>query len=206
MEPSFTFKIFLYLIIIFSAVFHEYFHGWLANYLGDPTAKYAGRLTLNPLKHIDPMGTVMIPLFLLFFANIFIGWAKPVPYNPYNLRDQRYGSAKVALAGPASNILIALLFGLILRFFSIGGFYSIAFSWIIYINIFLAFFNLIPIPPLDGSKLLMDFFPGSRALRILEQSFIGMLLAIVIAVTFLPIISSILYYFIVDEQFLALIF
>ncbi|KPJ55804.1 hypothetical protein AMJ49_06315 [Parcubacteria bacterium DG_74_2] len=200
------FKIFLYIIIIFSAVFHEFAHGWMANYLGDPTAKYAGRLTLNPLRHLDPMGTVIIPLFLLFFVGAFIGWAKPVPYNPYNLRDQRYGSSKVGAAGPAANILIAIIFGLLLRFLPIEGFFYIAFSWIVYINIFLAFFNLIPIPPLDGSKLLIDLFPQSQSLRILEQSFIGIFLAIALAIMILPIISSVFYYVIVGSLFSGLIF
>ncbi len=88
------FKIFLYIIIVLSAVVHEYSHGWMANALGDPTAKREGRLTLNPIKHLDPMGTVIVPLFLLFFAGGFIGWAKPVPYNPYNLKG-KHGSAKV---------------------------------------------------------------------------------------------------------------
>ncbi len=201
-----AFKIFLYIVIIFSAVFHEFSHGWMANFLGDPTAKYAGRLTLNPLKHIDPLGTVIIPLFLLFSVGGFIGWAKPVPYNPYNLRSGKYASTKVAMAGPASNLVIALIFALILRFFPLQGFFYIAFTWIVYINIFLAFFNLIPIPPLDGSKLLMDIFPQSQALRVLEQSFIGIFLAIALAIMILPVISSVIYYAFVGNVFQGLIF
>jgi Zn-dependent protease len=189
MEVSLGFKLFLYFIVVFSAVFHEYCHGWMANFLGDPTAKYAGRLTLNPLRHLDPMGTVIIPLVLLFFLGGFIGWAKPVPYNPYNLRDQKYGSAKVGGAGPGANFLIALIFGFLLRFFPPAGFLYLAFTWIVYINIFLGLFNLIPIPPLDGSKLLMDIFPQSRVLRVLEQSFIGIFLAIALAIMFLHYIS-----------------
>jgi len=94
--------IFLILILLFSVVIHEVSHGAVANYLGDPTAKYAGRLTLNPLKHIDPIGSILVPLFLVLIQSPFlVGWAKPVPINPYNFRDQKYGSAKVALAGPA---------------------------------------------------------------------------------------------------------
>jgi len=200
------FKIFLYIIIVTSAIFHEYFHAWTAYFLGDPTAKYAGRLTLNPLKHIDPMGTVIIPLFLLFFVGGFIGWAKPVPYNPYNLRDQKYGSAKVGIAGPGANFLIALIFGLLIRFFPVTGFLYLTFSWIVYVNIFLALFNLIPIPPLDGSKLLMDFFPQSKALQVLERSFIGIFLAIFIAILFLPFISQFIYFFFTGSPFLALAF
>ncbi len=200
------FKIFLYIIVVTSAIFHEYFHGWAAFQMGDPTAKYAGRLTLNPLKHIDPMGTVIIPLFLLFFFGGFIGWAKPVPYNPYNLRDQKYGSSKVAIAGPGANFLIALIFGLLLRFVPLGGFLVIAFTWIVYVNIFLGLFNLIPIPPLDGSKLIMDFFPQSRILQILAASPLSIFLAIIIAITFLPFLSSLLYYLIAGSPFPGLTF
>ena len=197
------FKIFLYLIVVFSAVFHEYFHGWMAYYLGDPTAKYAGRLTLNPLKHLDPLGTVLIPLFLLFFFGGFIGWAKPVPYNPFNLRDQKYGSAKVGLAGPAANFLIALVFGLVLRLAPISGLLYFALSWVVYVNIFLGLFNLIPIPPLDGSKLLMDFFPRSRTLQILQGSFMGIFLALFLAIMFLPPLAGFFYYLFTGNWFMA---
>jgi Zn-dependent protease len=139
----------------------------MANYLGDPTAKYAGRLTLNPIKHLDPIGSVILPIFFILITKltgggIIFGWAKPVPINPYNFRDQKYGSAKVALAGPGSNLAIALIFGLALRFlpviFTIPAL-SFIFSYIVYINILLAVFNLLPIPPLDGSHLLFAFLP-----------------------------------------------
>ena len=124
--------IFLIIILIFSVIIHEIAHGSVAYYLGDPTAKYAGRLTLNPLKHLDPVGSVIVPVFLAIMAQvtgsgIIFGWAKPVPVNPYNFRDQKYGSLKVALAGPSSNLLVALIFGLTLRFVplitSIPGFF-----------------------------------------------------------------------------------
>jgi len=203
---SVEFKIFLYVVIVLSAVFHEYCHGWTASFLGDPTPERAGRLTLNPLKHVDPVGTVIVPLFLLFFVGGFIGWAKPVPYNPYNLDDQKYGSTKVGLAGPVSNFFLALLFGLALRFLSLSGNLTMLFTWIVYVNIFLGLFNLIPIPPLDGSKLLMDFFPRSKALKVLNQSFVGIFLAIGIAIIILPIISTSLYYMIVGQQFMGLTF
>lgn len=157
--------IFLIVILLFSVVIHEVSHGVVANYLGDPTAKYAGRLTLNPLKHIDPIGSILVPLFLVIIRSPFlIGWAKPVPINPYNFRDQKYGSAKVALAGPASNLAIAIFFGLILRFVPIGGSasgLSFMFSYIVFINILLAVFNLIPVPPLDGHHILFSFLPYS---------------------------------------------
>ena len=156
--------LFSIIILIFSVVLHEVSHGAMANYLGDPTAKYSGRLTLNPLRHLDPIGSFLLPLFLILMKSpILFGWAKPVPINPYNLRDQRYGSAKVALAGPASNLTIALVFGLALRFFpeiaEISGFY-LMFSYIVYLNILLAIFNLLPIPPLDGSHILFTFLPS----------------------------------------------
>lgn len=199
------FKLFLYIIIILSAIFHEFFHGWMAYILGNPTAKYAGRLTLNPLKHMELMGTVIIPLFLLFFSGGFIGWAKPVPYNPYNLRDQKFGSTKVAFAGPGANFLIAILFALILRFFQIGGPFYIAVSWIVYINIFLALFNLIPIPPLDGSKLIMDLFP-EKYQQFLKLSFIGIFLALAVAISILPPIARLIYQFFVGASFVPYAF
>jgi len=157
--------LFLIIILIFSIVIHEVSHGAAANYLGDPTAKYAGRLTLNPIKHLDPIGSVFLPLFLILIRSpILFGWAKPVPINPYNFRDQKYGPAKSALAGPGANLFLALIFGLILRFFpaliNIPGLY-LMFSYIVFINLLLAIFNLLPIPPLDGSHILFTFLPQS---------------------------------------------
>ena len=161
--------LFLIIILIFSIVIHEVSHGTMANYLGDPTAKYAGRLTLNPISHLDPIGSVILPIFLIIMAKIMgggiiFGWAKPVPINPYNFRDQKYGSAKVALAGPASNLALALVFGLALRFLPILDIHPglvLMFSYIVWINILLAVFNLLPIPPLDGSHILFTFLPYS---------------------------------------------
>jgi len=172
--------IFLIVILIFSVVIHEIAHGSVAYYLGDPTAKYAGRLTLNPLKHLDPIGSVILPIFLIIMARItgggiIFGWAKPVPINPYNFRDQKYGSLKVSLAGPGANLVIALFFGLLLRFFP--GFINLLglalmFTYIIYINILLAVFNLLPIPPLDGSHILFTFLPSSmQNVKVFLQQF-----------------------------------
>lgn len=147
-------------VLVFSVVVHEVSHGWAANYLGDPTARLAGRLTLNPLSHIDPIGSVLVPLFLFFTqAGVMFGWARPVPVNPYNLRG-KYGEAVVAAAGPLSNLALAIFFGLLIRF---GGalpdpFLHLATLTVI-INIILAIFNLVPIPPLDGSKILFAFLP-----------------------------------------------
>ncbi|OGI26936.1 MAG: hypothetical protein A2359_02065 [Candidatus Moranbacteria bacterium RIFOXYB1_FULL_43_19] len=186
------------IVLIMSAVVHEVSHGLAALWQGDPTAKYMGRLTLNPLKHLDPWGSFFMPVLLLLFSGgrFFFAAAKPVPYNPYNLRDQKFGPAIVGLAGPVSNIFIALVFGLFLRIFMvtgvipggdimilIGNIFSgvgllgsglsaigIIFVTVIYINILLAFFNLVPIPPLDGSKLLFAVLPIREETKLyLEQ-------------------------------------
>ncbi len=159
MQLDFIFQI---AILIMSVVVHEVAHGAVANYLGDPTAKLQGRLTLNPLKHLDPFGSVIVPALSLLFGGFIFGWAKPVPYNPYNLRPGRWSEAMVALAGPASNFLIALIFGLLLRF-GLGQGWSPEFmhitSLVVFVNLLLMTFNLVPVPPLDGSKILFAFFP-----------------------------------------------
>jgi Zn-dependent protease len=157
--------------LIFSAIIHEYMHGWMADRLGDTTAKDAGRLTLNPISHIDPFGSILLPgLLILTGAGFIFGWAKPVPYNPYNLRDKKYGGAKVAIAGPMANLITAVFFGLILRFAPIENITLMTFfAIIVQINILLMVFNLVPIPPLDGSKVLMPFLPYN-----LQQSYAGL--------------------------------
>lgn len=172
--------IFLIAILIFSIVLHEVSHGTMANYLGDPTAKQAGRLTLNPLYHLDLFGSIILPAFLILMSKltgggIILGWAKPVPINPYNFRDRKYGEAKVAVMGPLANLSLALVFGLALRFFSVISAYpalNFLFSYIVYINILLAVFNLLPIPPLDGSHILFTFLPrGLENLKIFLHQF-----------------------------------
>jgi Zn-dependent protease len=154
--------IFSLVVLLFSVIIHELSHGYVAYSLGDPTAKYEGRLTLNPLKHLDPFGSIILPLLLFIAGSPFLfGWAKPVPVNPYNFRDKKYGDIKVAIAGPASNLLLAIFFGLVLRFipdailFGNQGI-ALALSYIVSINIWLAIFNLIPVPPLDGSWILFS--------------------------------------------------
>lgn len=154
--------IFSVLVIILSVVIHEYMHGWAAERQGDDTARLAGRLTLNPIPHIDPMGTIFVPLMLLLLpGNFLIGWAKPVPYNPFNLRNRRWGPALVAAAGPAVNLFIAIIFGLIIRSIPVS-IYTVFLSRIVEINILLAVFNLVPIPPLDGSKILFSLLPDNK--------------------------------------------
>ncbi|MBI4068359.1 site-2 protease family protein [Candidatus Kaiserbacteria bacterium] len=155
--------------LVFSVVLHEVSHGYMANFLGDPTARLQGRLTLNPLKHLDPFGSIFLPAILILTHSPFLfGWAKPVPYNPYNLkRGGVWAEALVAGAGPMANFGIALGLALILR--AIGGVIpeevvGLAFS-IIVINVALAVFNLIPIPPLDGSKILSAVLPQAFAMQ-----------------------------------------
>ena len=165
MQPDFVFSL---IILIISVVLHEVSHGYMANYLGDPTARLAGRLTLNPLRHLDPVGSVFLPVLLSITHSPFlIGYAKPVPYNPYNLRG-KHGEAWVAAAGPASNLLLALFFGLCIRFGGVAMTPPLmtAFATITYINVLLALFNLIPLSPLDGSKVLPALLP-----RPLEQGY-----------------------------------
>ncbi len=154
--------IFSIIILIFSVIIHEVSHGYAAYMQGDNTAKYAGRLNLNPLNHLEWFGSFLLPMMSYLLGGFIIGWAKPVPFNPYNLRNQRWGEAIVAFAGPLSNICIALVFGLLIRFgflFAFGAPVVHIASIIVFINLVLATFNLVPIPPLDGSKILFSFLP-----------------------------------------------
>lgn len=142
-----------------SIVIHEVSHGYAASLLGDQTARYQGRLTLNPVRHLDPVGSFIVPALSYFLGGFIIGWAKPVPYNPYNLRPGRWSEAVVAGAGPLSNIVVALIFGLFLHVYPYNPALTSIISLIVFINIILAVLNLMPIPPLDGSKLLFALFP-----------------------------------------------
>ncbi|HEY9584600.1 MAG TPA: site-2 protease family protein [Candidatus Paceibacterota bacterium] len=152
--------VFQIIVLVMSVVVHEVSHGYAARALGDRTAEYAGRLTLNPIRHIDLWGSIIIPAILIFsHAGFVIGWAKPVPVNPHNLRNQRWGEALVSAAGPASNILLALIFGLALRFNLVPLSALPLVMAIVIINLVLAVFNLVPIPPLDGSKILFSVLP-----------------------------------------------
>ena len=175
--------IFIVAILILSVVIHEVSHGYIAYLLGDPTAKRSGRLSMNPFKHLDLTGSFIVPLMLVLLKSSFVfGWAKPVPYNPYNLKNQKWGPGLVAVSGPLSNFLIAGVFGLVSLFLPLdqtvkteiglaavngaaifGAGYAPALfyfsSMVVWINVFLGIFNLIPIPPLDGSKVLFSFLP-----------------------------------------------
>lgn len=206
--------ILFFIILIFSIVIHEYSHGYAAYKLGDPTAKNARRLTLNPIAHLDLFGSVLVPLFLAISRiGFIIGWAKPVPYNPYNLRDQRYGPLKVALAGPLANLILAFVFAAISRFIPIAleekKLLTANFLWnnsilahsrlellfvgflaIIFINTLLAIFNLVPIPPLDGSKIFYTFLPNKQKDIFIKLESFGFM--IVIALLFFGFFGYIL--------------
>lgn len=157
----------LILILFVSITFHEYAHGWVASKLGDPTPKQSGRLSLNPLVHIDPFGTIILPIILLVISTRIIGqpfafgYAKPVPINPYHFKNPKKDIALVGLAGPSMNVLIAIVLSLSLRM----GFplFTEAIVLGIMVNLILAIFNLVPIPPLDGSKLLLPFLSKTAA-------------------------------------------
>jgi len=173
--------LFQLIVLILSATIHEYSHGWAAFELGDYTAKDAGRLTINPLKHLDPFGSFILPLLTFFAFGFALGSAKPVPYNPYNLRDQKYGGAKVAIAGPLSNLIMAVFFGLILRFFFLkpelisNSIIPLLLSLVVYINLLLFIFNLVPIPPLDGSKVILPFLPYNWQVNIMKLENYGLI-------------------------------
>jgi len=200
MFPDLKTLIFLTPPLLLALTIHEFSHGLAAYALGDPTPKLYGRLSMNPLKHLDPLGTIAL------FLTQAIGWAKPVPINPNYFKNPWRDMALVSLAGPVSNILLAFVFGLLFNFFEsfnihLGGLQiSEPMALMCYlgvkINIGLGIFNLLPIPPLDGSKVIVKFLPYSLRADFLRFELIGFIIIIVLAVTGLlswiiyPIISS----------------
>ena len=158
--------VFSLIVLLFSVMIHEIAHGYVAFTLGDSTAKYEGRLTLNPLKHLDPFGSIILPLLLLLATagqGPIFGWAKPVPVNPYNFKDQKWGALKVAISGPLTNFGIAIIFGLFIRFLNLplNAPFAQLLAIITIYNFMWGLFNLIPIPPLDGSWILFRLLPQS---------------------------------------------
>jgi Zn-dependent protease len=184
-------------ILLLSVIIHEIAHGWMALRLGDPTAKMMGRLTLNPIPHIDLIGSIIIPLFSLFAAgSVFIAWAKPVPVNPGNFAHYRRDDLLVSVAGPVSNILMALLCSIVVILLAWANrsvdsssaplaaevilFLIRMFYGGIYLNIVLAVFNLIPVPPLDGSHVLASLLPGKAAAAYARVGFAGIFLILIL--------------------------
>lgn len=173
------FLLFIPFFLISIAV-HEFAHAATAYKLGDDTAKSHGRLTLNPIKHLDLVGSIIMPILAFSSGFALIGWAKPVPVNPHKLRNGLMGDAAVSAAGPLSNLGLAFVFAILLKVFQIlavlGEMITEMFLFGVFINIFLCFFNLIPIPPLDGSHLIYDFFPNNFTARFLNLGLYGTIL------------------------------
>ena len=181
--------LFLIIILIVSIIFHELAHGYAAEWLGDPTARLAGRLTLNPLAHMEWLGSVLLPaLCMLSGTGFIIGWAKPVPFNPRLLKNQKWGPAIVAIAGPVTNIIFAILAAIAFRFFG-----NPILILIVTVNVSLFVFNLIPLPPLDGHHILGALIPkysqwSNTLMR--GYGFVIMILVILFAGSFIgPVIS-----------------
>jgi len=216
--------IFVIIALIMSAVIHEVAHGYMAYRLGDSTAKDLGRLTLNPLKHLDLFGSIILPLILVVTKSpFFLAWAKPVPYNPYRLKDYRFGDLKVALAGPGSNFIMAVIFGLMVRFLPLSANSKIALinqflmgnhgellaqmsgsflnSVLVLalimclLNLALMIFNLVPIPPLDGSKILLTFLPpAGREMFYRLETYGVFILIVLIALNFFSFMAPLLFW------------
>ena len=177
--------------VFYSIILHEISHGYMAKLLGDDTAKVMGRLSLNPIAHIDLYGTIILPIVLTLFGLPVFGWAKPVPVDPSRMENPRTDYITTALAGPVTNFLIALFFGLIIRLTHFGPEIVSMFSLLVQINLVLMVFNLIPIPPLDGSKVL-SLFLSARTFLILEQYGMMILLALILFSSSIPVIPFIM--------------
>ncbi len=181
--------------LIIAIVFHEVAHGWTAYALGDPTAKDRKRLSLNPIRHVDPVGTLLVPGFLAIVGGPIFGWAKPVPVQQSRLDNPRFGMMAVAAAGPATNLVLALIGAVLLGLLAMGiewppqgvaEWLYTGLNYFILINVFLALFNMLPIPPFDGSHIVQGLLPRSLAHHYAKLQRVGMLLFVgLIAVTWI---------------------
>lgn len=176
------FSLVYFVILIVAITVHEFAHAYVADRLGDPTPRANDRLSLNPLKHLDPLGTIM-----LLFANI--GWGKPVPIDPYNFRSPRRDEFLVSLAGPASNLILAALIALAIHFIPVSGLIPVIAYLVISLNVSLAVFNLLPVPPLDGSKIFLSLLPPQKSIE-WQQAFSRYGYYLLAALLFLPISGS----------------
>lgn len=187
MVDTIWFQVFQIVVLIYSVVLHELAHGLMARSMGDTTAERDGRLTLNPIPHLDLFGSILLPLMTRAFGGFMFGYAKPVPYNPDALDDPAWGPAKVGMAGPLANISLAVLAGLVIRFAgdSFSPIMLMLLGYVVWINVVLAFFNLIPVPPLDGHWLLMTLIPrGWISLKVALYKYQWLLLVGVIFFVF----------------------
>jgi Zn-dependent protease len=205
-----TLILFQFLVLILSVIIHEVSHGLMAEKLGDPTARLAGRITLNPIKHIDIFGSILLPLFLVLSGSpVVLGWAKPVPYNPLNTKDPRTAGGKIAFAGPLSNFILAVIFSAFLRIGQIVGLSGdmlLLFMEVIIVNLSLGVFNLVPIPPLDGSKVLFSLLPPTRQVYRFAETmerygFIILIVFIYAGSRFLAPVISWLFYWLAGRPF-----
>jgi len=209
---EFALLIYQFIILILAIMIHEISHGTVAYLLGDSTAKDEGRLTFNPIKHLDLWGSFLLPLTLFFLSagRFIFGWAKPVPFNPFNLKNPKRDTGLIGLAGPLSNFLLALVFGVLIRLivhFQMAALLNLIpfFDLIVLINLMLGVFNLVPIPPLDGSKILFSLVPASAGgiMIFLERYGMFILLAFIFfGFQYLVPLISWLHYFIVGTGFL----
>ena len=174
-------------ILLFSIILHEYSHGYIAYKNGDDTAYLMGRLTFNPIKHIDMFGTIILPVICYISHIPMFGWAKPVPVNFLRLNNPKADMAKVAFAGPASNLLLVTICVILYKLLILSGSQNIMFfkilSYTIMINLLLAIFNLIPVPPLDGSKIVASFLPNQQSLKFLRLERYGMIFVVILIIS-----------------------
>ena len=182
--------IFILVILLFSIIIHECAHGLVAEHYGDSTAREMGRITLNPIPHLDLIGSLLLPGMMILMSlmghstPVIFGWAKPVPINPYNLNDPQKNMVGIGLAGPLANVIVAFIFSIISRILPVFSplvttilFYAVA------INLVLAFFNLIPVPPLDGSRILSGLLPEEYAYRLSRLEPFGFIIILILIIS-----------------------